>query len=167
MLLEYQQYVLAYRLRRALGGALSPAEAQLSLAAYGLARNERQALARQMISRACPPGTLMRLETLTDKLLFGFWHNPAQMADFLRAAIRQGGHPALERPDAFAALLSEAEQRRLGVLGVRQVIRHHHACLALAAFQNHPHGLDAAWACIEAERVPLFIDELSSPGSGG
>lgn len=88
------------------------------------------------------------------------------MADFLRAAVRQGGHPALEQPDAFAALLSESERVRLGSVGVRQVVRHHHACLALAAFQATPDGLDAAWACVEAERVPLFIDELSSSRRG-
>ena len=162
LLLEYQHYVVAYRLRRALGGSLTPDKQALSLGEYGLIRNERQALARQMISRGCPPGTLARLETLTDRLLFGFWHNPSQMADFIRAAIRQGGHPALEDPAAFAALLSAAERCRLGAGGLVQVIRHYYACLDLAGLFTSPHGFDAAWAKVEAERVPIFIDELSA-----
>ena len=161
LLLEYQHYIVAYRLRRALGGALTPGGPQLSLGEYGLARNERQALARQMISRACPPGTLMRLDAMTDTLLFGFWHNPAQVADFIRAAIRQGGHPALEQPAVFAELLSAAERARLGHDGVNRVIRHYYACLALAALYTNPHGMDEAWARIEAEPVPLFVDEMT------
>jgi hypothetical protein len=166
LLLEFQHYVLAYRLRRALGGALTPKTPQLTLGEYGLARNERQALARQMISRGCPPGTLARLDALTDKLHFGFWHNPSQVAEFVRAAIREGGHPALEHPWAFAALLSSAERLRLGEPGVSQVIRHYYACLALAAIYTNPHGMDAAWARIEAEPVPLFVDELSAVTAG-
>lgn len=162
LLLEYQHYIVAYRLRRTLGGALMPGGPQLSLGEYGLARNQRQALARQMISRACPPGTLRRLDAMTDTLMFGFWHNPAQVADFIRAAIRQGGHPALEQPAVFADLLSGPERVRLGQAGVDRVIRHYYACLALAALYTNPHGIDEAWARIEAEPVPLFVDELSA-----
>ena len=162
LLLEYQHYVVAYRLRSVLGGHLTPHGPALKLSEYSLIRNERQALARQMISRGCPPGTLAKLETLTDRLLFGFWHNPSQMADFIRAAVRQGGHPALEDPAAFAALLSVSERSRLGERGLGRVIRHYHACLDLAGLFTSPHGFDAAWARVEAERVPLFIDELSA-----
>ncbi|WP_237724598.1 hypothetical protein [Deinococcus alpinitundrae] len=162
LLLEYQHYIVAYRLRRTLGGGLTPAGAQLSLGEYGLARNQRQALARQMISRACAPGTLSRLDAMTDTLMFGFWHNPAQVADFVRAAIRQGGHPALEQPAVFAELLSAAERARLGPDGVSRIIRHYYACLATAALYTNPHGMDEAWARIEAETVPLFVDELAA-----
>ncbi|WP_225430115.1 hypothetical protein [Deinococcus detaillensis] len=164
LLLEYQHYLMAYRLRQLLGEALRPATLQLTLGQYGLARNERQSLARQMISRSCPPGTLTRLDTLTDTLMFGFWHNPAQVADFIRAAIRQGGHPALEQPDIFITLLSSAERGRLGPVGVQRVVRHYYACLALAALYTSPHGFDEAWSKIEAEPVPLFADELKAAG---
>lgn len=162
LLLEYQHYLMAYRLRQLLGGPLLPIGSQLTLGAYGMARNERQKLARQIISRACPPNTLARLDAMTDTLMFGFWHNPAQVADFIRAAFRQGGHPVFERPEVFAQLLSAAERSRLGTSGVAQVIRHYYACLALAALHTNPYGLDAAWAKIEAEPVPLFADELGT-----
>ena len=166
LLLEFQHYVLAYRLRRALGGALTPKNPQLTLGEYGLARNERQTLARQMISRGSPPGTMQRLDALTDTLLFGFWHNPSQVAEFVRAAIREGGHPALEQPAAFAQLLSPDERTRLGEAGVSRVVRHYYACLALAAIYTNPYSMDAAWARIEAEPVPLFVDELSAVQPG-
>ncbi|WP_420594658.1 hypothetical protein [Deinococcus sp.] len=161
LLLEYQHYLVAYRLRRMIGGELTPHGEALSLGAYGLARNERQTLARQMISRGCPPGAMARLDRLTDTLMFGFWHNPAQVAEFVRAAVRHGGHPALEDPQAFAALLTPSERERLGESGAQRVVRHYFACLALAAIYTQPQGMDDAWAKIDAEPVPLFADELN------
>ncbi|MBZ9715199.1 hypothetical protein K7W41_18175 [Deinococcus multiflagellatus] len=162
MLREYQEYVLAYRLRRAVGGRVTPQGEQLSLAGYAALRLERQDLARRLVREGLDPGRMRRLDALSDQLMFGFWLNPSEVAAFLRAAIREGGHPALGHPAAFAALLTPAERARLGEVGVAQVCAHHLACFALAAPMMDPDGLQAAWQRIEATRPPLFLDELSA-----
>ncbi|WP_328774629.1 hypothetical protein [Deinococcus aquaedulcis] len=162
LLREYQEYVLAYRLRRAVGGRVTPQGEQLSLAGYAALRLERQDLARRLVREGLDPGRMRRLDTLSDQLMFGFWLNPSEVAAFLRAAIREGGHPALGHPAAFAALLTPAERARLGEAGVAQVCAHHLACFALAAPMMDPDGLQTAWQRIEATRPPLFLDELSA-----
>lgn len=165
LLREYQGYVLAYRLRRAVGGRVAPPSEQLTLAQYAARRLERQELARSLIRRGMGSGQMRRLDDLSDELMFGFWLNPAEVAAFLRAAIREGSHPALGDPAAFAALLSSAERARLGESGVRRVCAHHIASFSLAAPMLDPTGLNAAWQRIEDNEPPLFIDELQPVGS--
>lgn len=163
LLREYQEYVLAYRLRRAVGGRVTPPGEQLRLSEYAALRLERQDLARSLVRRGLDGARMRRLDTLSDQLMFGFWLNPSEVAAFLRAAIREGSHPALGDPAAFARLLTPAEQARLGAGGVALVCAHHIACFALAAPMLDPDGLTAAWQRIEATRPPLFLDELQQP----
>ncbi|GGL91084.1 hypothetical protein GCM10010840_31480 [Deinococcus aerolatus] len=164
LLREYQGYVLAYRLRAAVGGRVAPDGEQLSLPAYASTRIERQDLARGLIKQGLDAGRMRRLDRLSDTLMFGFWLNPAEVAAFLRAAIREGSHPALGRPDAFAALLTHSERARLGEAGVQQVCAHHLACLTLAVPMLDPDGLSRAWQRIEDTTPPLFLDELAAVG---
>jgi len=160
LLLEYQGYVLAYRLRAAVGGRVAPPGEQLALSGYAARRLERQELARTLIRAGLAPGRMADLDRLSDELMFGFWLNPSEVAAFLRAAIRQGSHPALGNPDAFAALLTPAEQGRLGRAGVRLVCAHHLTCLTLAAPMLDPDALAGVWKRVEATTPPLFIDAL-------
>ncbi|WP_412027833.1 hypothetical protein [Deinococcus yunweiensis] len=161
---EYQGYVLAYRLRRAVGGRVAPPGVQLSLAQYAGRRLERQTLARSLITQGMDAAQMRRLDALSDELMFGFWLNPAEVAAFLRAAIREGSHPALGDPLAFAALLTPTERARLGEAGVRQVCTHFLACFTLAAPMLDPDGLTDAFRRIEATRPPLFLDDLEPRG---
>ncbi|WP_345452137.1 hypothetical protein [Deinococcus aluminii] len=164
MLLEFQGYVLAYRLRAAVGGRVRPPGEPLSLACYAARRLERQALARNLVRGGLDAQQVQRLDALTGELMFGFWLNPAEVAAFLRAALRQGGHAALGDPDAFAALLSDSERARLGELGVRLVCAHHLTCLSLAAPLLDPDALAGVWQRVEATTPPLFVDELALAG---
>ncbi|GGJ60776.1 hypothetical protein [Deinococcus aquiradiocola] len=160
LLLEYQHYLMAHRLRSLFGGPLMP-PARLTLPEYASRRLTRQDLARQMITRASPPEAMRQMDRLTDELMFGFWHNPAEVTAFLRAAIRQGSHPALGEPDEFARLLSPAERARLGPDGVDRVCRHYLTCLHLAAPGVDPHALEHLFQRIDANTPPLFADELT------
>nr|WP_019585276.1 hypothetical protein [Deinococcus apachensis] len=164
MLLEFQGYVLAYRLRAAVGGRVTPRGELLSLSGYAALRLERQALARGLVREGLDHARMGRLDQLSDELMFGFWLNPAEVAAFLRAAIRQGGHPALGDPGAFAALLTPTEHERLGDLGVRLVCAHHLTCLSLAAPLLDPDALGRVWQRVEATTPPLFVDELAGAG---
>ena len=164
LLREYQGYVLAYRLRAAVGGRVAPGGEQLNLAGYASTRLERQDLARGLIKTGLDAGRMRRLDSLSDTLMFGFWLNPAEVAAFLRAAIQEGSHPALGRPEAFAALLTYSERARLGEAGVERVCAHHLACLTLAVPMLDPDGLSRAWQRIEDTVPPLFLDELAAAG---
>ncbi len=163
LLLEYQHYLMAHRLRSLLGGQLTPS-ARLSLPEYASRRIERQDLARQMITRASPPEAMRAIDRLTDELMFGFWLNPGEVTAFLRAAIRQGSHPALADPQVFAGLLSGTERARLGQDGVDRVCRYYLTCLHLAAPGADPHALGHLFERIDANLPPLFADELSASG---
>lgn len=161
MLLEYQHYVVAHRLRSALGGRVAPRAGLLTLADYAERRTERQQLARRMITEASPPESMGQMDRLTDELMFGFWHNPLEVTAFLRAALRQGGHPVFTSPEQFAGLLSDAERRRLGPSGTVQVGRYYLTCLQLAAPGSDPHALEYIFERLEPLTPPLFIDELN------
>lgn len=164
LLLEFQGHVLAHRLRSAVGGRVRPPGEVLSLAGYAARRLERQDLARRLVREGLTPDRMRRLDALSDELMFGFWLNPAEVAAFLRAALRQGGHAALGDPEAFAALLSGPERERLGELGVRLVCAHHLTCLTLAAPMLDPDALARVWERVEATTPPLFVDELALAG---
>ncbi|THF86512.1 hypothetical protein E7T09_10405 [Deinococcus sp. KSM4-11] len=157
---EYQGYVLAYRLRVAVGGRVAPPGPLLSVDGYAARRLERQSLARSLVTQGMDAGQMRRLDDLSGELMFGFWLNPSEVAAFLRAAIREGSHPALGDPAAFAALLTPTERARLGRAGLQRVCAHHLACFTLAAPMLDPDGLTDAFQLIEATRPPLFLDGL-------
>ncbi|WP_027481929.1 hypothetical protein [Deinococcus pimensis] len=159
LLREYQDYVLAFRLRRALGGRVAPKGALLPLNVYARKRIERQSLAMALVRKEIPLAGLREIDRLTSETAFGFWHNPSEVADFLRAATRQGGHPALGSPEAFASLFTSAEHARLGGRA-KDVCVHYLTCLSLAAPGIDPVALEHVYRRLEAFDVPLFVDEL-------
>jgi len=113
-LLEYQDYVLAYRLRALVGGATRPLGSFLSLPEYARKRLERQTLAKSVLGTPDYRGRLRKVEALTEEINFGFWHNPGESVEFLKKMVQQGGCPALESPQAFVELLvTHREQERL------------------------------------------------------
>nr|WP_110886152.1 hypothetical protein [Deinococcus yavapaiensis] len=150
---------MAYRLRSAVGGRVAPRGPLLPLSLYARKRIERQSLAGALVRKEIPLAGLREIDRLTNETAFGFWHNPAEVADFLRAALRGGGHPALGDPNAFESLLSDAEKSRLGVK-VNDVCRHYLTCLALAAPGIDPSALESIYKRVEAFDMPLFADEL-------
>ncbi len=112
-LLEYQDYVLAYRLRAAVGGKTKPS-GYLSLAEYAALRLERQTLAKDVLKNADYRGQLRKVEALTEALNFGFWHNPGESIEFLKRVIEQGGCRALESEGTFVEeLLTRRERAKL------------------------------------------------------
>ena len=111
---EFQDYLLAYRLRSLIGGKLRPAKRPLSLTEYAQKRLERQTLARELLSNKDYRVQMKRVDALTDELNFGFWQNPSESVVLLKTVIEQGGCQALESNDLFIeALLSEREQAEL------------------------------------------------------
>ncbi|AFZ69005.1 hypothetical protein [Deinococcus peraridilitoris] len=159
LLREYQDYVLAYRLRVAVGGRVTPADALLSISRYARKRLERQALARALVNKEIPLSGLRDIDRLTSETAFGFWHNPSEVAEFLRAALRQGGHPALGDPGVFAGLFTPDEHQRLGDR-LLPVCEYYLTCLSLAAPGIDPAALEHLYARIEAFDLPLFVDDL-------
>jgi hypothetical protein len=159
---EYQDYVLAWRLRRLLGGKLKPKDF-LSLPRYAQKRLKRQELARDLVT--IKPLSFERLnavDDLTDELCFGLWRNPREINDFLRAVWRVGGHVIFEHPDEFAKrLLSDTERQRLPQGGL-EVAEFYMACLRVGAAALNPDEMGVAVERVErmAAVLPVFIDEL-------
>jgi hypothetical protein len=131
----------------------------MTINAYARKRLERQSLAMALVRKEIPLTGLRDIDRLTHEMSFGFWHNPSEVADFLRAATRQGGHPALGSPEAFAALLTSAEHARLGDR-VHDLCVHYLTCLSLAAPGIDPVALENVYRRLEAFDIPLFVDEL-------
>ncbi|AEB10987.1 hypothetical protein [Marinithermus hydrothermalis] len=106
---EYQDYVMAYRLRRALG---LPRRPLLSLAGYAGLRLERNRLAARLVEGHGTPALLKRLDTLSELLHYGFWSNPEALEAFLHH-LPPAAPPLLSSPEAFEQLLTPSERRRL------------------------------------------------------
>lgn len=159
-LLEYQDHVLAWRLRVLVGGRLRPPGGPLPLAAYAERRLRRQALAREVVARGDYRDALRELERLSDELCFGFWHDPAETVAMLRAVVEAGGCPALEGPERFAAdLLTPAERGRAGADGERLARYYLGLVRASAAYQD-PEVFTRLRDALELERprLPLVVD---------
>jgi hypothetical protein len=111
---EYQDYVLAYRLRALVGGKSKPLTGYLSLAEYANKRLQRQRLAEMLLKKANYHEDMRRVDTLTEEMNFGFWHNPGESVTFLRHVIEQGGCAALESESDFITyLLTPLERSKL------------------------------------------------------
>lgn len=161
LLREYQDYVMADRLRRAVGGRLVPRGPVLTLALYARKRLERQELAQALVQKRIPLAGLREIDRLTDEMSFGFWHNPSEVAAFLRGAARMGGHPALERTDAFLRLLTPSERLRLGEARALTVANYYLTCLRLAAPGLDAGTLERTFARLDAVHLPMFVDALA------
>ncbi len=161
---EYQDYVMAHRIRKLLGGKLEP-KIFLSLAIYAQRRLERQRLARELVTvKPLSMERLARVDDFTDELCFGMWRNPREINDFLRAVWKRGGHGIFEFPTEFAALLlSQTERSRLPLRGV-EVAEFYVACLKVGAAAFSPEEMGLAVDRVErlAAALPIFIDELQS-----
>ncbi|MDQ3397543.1 MAG: hypothetical protein M3511_07190 [Deinococcota bacterium] len=158
-LLEYQDYVLAYRLRALVGGKLRPA-GYLSLAAYAAKRLERQVLAKELIATGDYRQRLLRVEGLTDELNFGFWHNPSESIDFLRKLIDQGGHRAVESEEGFIEeLLTRQERQALSAEQATLVARYYLGLLRASASYLDAEVFTRLRAGLEAlrEGLPVFV----------
>jgi hypothetical protein len=98
---EYQDYLLAYRLRALVGGSLRPQKKELTLPEYARLRTERQTLARNLLGKANYHQDMQKVEKLTDELNFGFWHNPSETVRVFKRVIEMGGCKALESSQVF------------------------------------------------------------------
>lgn len=161
---EYQEYVVAHRVRRLLGKRLEP-RALLNLTQYASRRLERQRLARELIMiKPLTAERMMRLDAFTDELCFGMWRNPREINGFLSAVWRIGGHVIFESEPEFASLvLTQTERERLPERGL-EIARFYNACLRVGAAAQNPEEMDFAVTRVEtlSLSIPVFIDELVS-----
>jgi hypothetical protein len=159
---EYQDYIIARRVRALFGGRLEP-KPKLSLAQYAQTRLERQKLARELITvKPMTPERLSKVDDLTDQLCFGMWRNPREINDFLKAAWRAGGHTILEHAHEFAAqVLSPTERERLPKRGL-EIADFYNACLRVGPAALSPEEMDVAAERVEqmTKNIPVFVDEL-------
>ncbi len=159
---EYQEYVIAHRVRKLLGKRLEPPDL-LNLAQYAVRRLERQRLARELITvKPLTPERMMRLDAFTSELCFGMWRNPREINDFLSAVWRIGGHVIFESEPEFAGqILTSSERERLPERGL-EIARFYNACLRVGAAAQNPEEMDFAVTRVErlALNIPVFIDEL-------
>lgn len=166
-LLEYQDYLLAYRLRARIGGSLRPPGRELRLGEYAERRLERQRLARELLREPDYRATMRVVDALTDELNFGFWHNPAETVGVLRKVADAGGARALEDEDGFAdELLTRRERRVLGAQGVRTVARYYLGLVRASAAYVDPATFTRLRAEVERSRasMPLFVGLGAEPG---
>lgn len=157
---EYQDYLLAYRLRARVGGALRPQARELSLAEYASKRIERQRLARDLLAAPDYRDGMRRVEALTDEMNFGFWHNPSETVAVLRKVARAGGCRALESEDDFVAeLLTRAERARIGEQDARRVAGYYLGLLRSSAAWLDPAIYTRLRDEIDVHRdtLPLFV----------
>ena len=157
---EYQDYVLAYRLRALVGGRLRPTGALLSLPAYAARRLRRQALAREVTVSGDYRAALRDVERLTDELNFGFWHNPGETVAVLTAVIAAGGCPALESEAAFVdGLMTPRERARAGADGCAVLGRYYLGLVRASAAYLDAEVFDRLRGSLDALRalVPLVV----------
>lgn len=140
---EYQDYVVASRLLLALGLSREV----LSLGQYARLRLRRRELVRQ--------GRLSQLESLDERLRYGFWSNPLRLKEFLK---RTAHAPFWASPLAFEALLFPEEQARLAYPG--QAGEYYLGWLRLPHLLMEPLAFEEALREQEAraEALPLFLN---------
>ncbi len=160
---EYQDYVMAHRVRKLLGGKLEPT-IFLKLSLYAKRRLERQRLARELVTvKPFRLENLARVDDFTNELCFGMWRNPREINDFLSAVWRRGGHGIFEHDYEFSALLlSQSERARLPKHGL-EIHAFYMACLQVGAAAFSPDEMGLAVERVErlAQTLPIFIDELN------
>lgn len=160
---EYQDYVIAHRLREALDffpGRL------YSLSEYATLRLRRSELVRKLVGRQGDPALLSRIEQISDDLNFGFWCNPGLLKAFLKRLPPQR-HPLLCSPEAFETLLSHTERLRLREPGLAG--RYYLGWLRLPALLDEPQVFEQAILEQErlAEALGLFLDDFHKVAGSG
>ena len=157
---EYQDYLLAYRLRALIGGRLRPAAAPLSVAGYASRRLQRQALARAVASSGDYRSALRQVERLTDELSFGIWHSPNETTALLRHVVAAGGCAALESEAAFASeLLTPGERRRAGPEATALLASYYLGLVRASAVDLDAAAFDRLRGALDQvrERLPLVV----------
>lgn len=160
---EYQDYVIAHRLREALDffpGRL------YSLSEYATLRLRRSELVRRLVGRQGDPALLSRIEQITDDLNYGFWSNPGLLKAFLKRLSPQQC-PVLGSPEAFETLLSHTERLRLKEPGLAG--RYYLGWLRLPSLLDDPAVFGQAMLEQErlAEELGLFLDEFHKVAGSG
>lgn len=166
---EYQDYVLAYRLRALLGGRLRPSGALLELPAYAATRLRRQALARQVTSSDDYRASLREVERLTGELSFGLWHNPSETLALLEQVVRSGGCRALESEAAFVSeLLTRAERRRAGQAGCAFLARYYLGLVRASSAYLDASVFDRVRTELDRmrERLPVVVLDVDAGHAG-
>ena len=159
-LLEYQDYVLAYRLRALVGGKTRPGGPYLSLTDYARLRLERQTLAKGVLKSDDYRSQLREVERLTERLNFGFWHNPGETIEFLKRVIERGGCAALESPENFIAeLLTRRERAALSPEELARVATYYLGLLRASASYLDAETFDRLRTELEPlrELLPFFV----------
>ncbi|WP_297853557.1 hypothetical protein [Meiothermus sp.] len=160
---EYQDYVMAHRLREALDfypGRL------YSLSEYATLRLRRSELVRKLVGRQGDPALLSRIEQITDDINYGFWSNPGLLRSFLRR-LSPVQYPVLCSPEAFETLLSSTERLRLKKPGLAG--RYYLGWLRLPDLLEDPLVFGQAMLEQEhlAEELGLFLDEFHKVAGSG
>ncbi len=139
---EYQDYVMASRLLVALGLSREV----LTLSQYARLRLRRMELARK--------GAWGALESLDERLRYGFWTNPLKLKEFLKKA---PATPHLASPAALEDLLFPEERARLRYPG--QAGEYYLGFLRLPHLLMDPVGFEEALREQEerARALPLFL----------
>lgn len=151
---EYQDYVVAYRLKEELGqipGKL------YSLSEYAALRLRRSEFVRKLVARQGDPPLLAQIEALSEDLCYGFWSNPGTLKNFLKR-LPSVAYPVLESPAEFEKLLSSSEFRRMSEPGLAG--RYYLGWLRLPHLVMEPIAFEQAMREQEAmgERMGLFLD---------
>ncbi len=166
---EYQDYLLAYRLRALLGGRVAPRERQLGLAAYARLRLERQELAGSIVGQGEYRDRMRRVDALTDRLNFGFWTNPNETIRVMRAVADAGGCRALEsEADFIDGLLTPREREVLRDDEAAGVARYYLGLLRASVAYLDPAVFTRLRDEIEPlrETLPIFVVDAAPPGGG-
>lgn len=162
---EYQDYLLAYRLRALVGGATRPKIGYLSLSEYAQKRLEREGLAREVLQQADYHTKMRKVDALTNEINFGFWHNPSETVDFLRITINQGGCLALESPENFLGeLLTTKEKASLNSQEQQKIADYYLGLLRASSAYLDPIVFTRLRDEVEAigEDLPIFIVDTRS-----
>jgi len=160
---EYQDYVMAYRLRQALDfypGKLYP------LGEYAILRLRRSELVRKLVGRQGDPALLSRIEQITDEINYGFWSNPGVLKAFLKR-LTPLQYPVLTSPEAFETLLTRSEQLRLARPGLAGA--YYIGWLRLPCLLEEPLIFEQARLKQErlADELGLFLDEFHKVAGSG
>ena len=167
-LLEYQDYVLAYRLRALVGGKSRPLKGYLSLNEYAKKRLERQALAKSILGSHDYRDSLRKVEALTEETNFGFWHNPGESVDFLKKMIEQGGCRALESDEQFVEeLLTPRERGELSLAQRRLVATYYLGLLRASASYLDAEVFTRLRGEVEPlrDKMPVFVLPTDVPST--
>ncbi len=165
---EYQDYLLAYRLKALIGGKLSPKTIPLNLPNYASKRLTRQKLAKELLGSRDYREGMKQVEALTEEINFGFWQNPNESILILKKVIEQGGCKALESKANFITeLLTRLERERLSQAQEELIATYY-----LGLFQASAAYLDAeVFTRLRAEvdglreDLPIFMELELTPKS--